>query len=173
MTRVKIRNPNSKDPNIKQELLEVLSRNEVYISRLIPIADGFVITTSSEADLDQIFNGVTDKILEDKGFQPMIPPELKANRSVIVFGVDSHIYNHELNEIILEIKNKNRWTKNEVSEVYKFPNSKTLKITFTQSKVANKALTTGLLLFSMSISPHQMKQEVFLSYTDLHDLLWN
>lgn len=91
MTRERIRSNNPKDPRRKVSLLGLLSENEIYVNRIFLTNDGFNIYTLNDGDLDRLFNGTTDKYLESKGFFPVIPPELKANRSVILFSVDSHM----------------------------------------------------------------------------------
>ena len=48
-----------------------------------------------------------------------------------------------------------------VQEVYKFRNSNTIKITFLDSDMAEKATEFGLLMFRMSIPPFQIHQEEY------------
>lgn len=161
MAKVKIKSSNSKDPRIKNSLLEILSRNDIYATRLISIPDGFVVLTWNEQDLDKIFNSTTNVQLEEEGLTPIIPLELKANRSVIILNVDTHIYSNNESDIMEEIMNKNDWAKENITNLVKFPNSQILKITFKQSSQAKKAQTAGLRLFSMSIPATQIKQEVY------------
>lgn len=107
MTRVRIRSNNLKDPNRKLRLLQLLSENEIYVNRIFVATDAFTIYTNDETDLDRLFNGITDKYLENNEFTPVIPPELKP-RSIIVFNVDAHIYNNDVDDMINEILEKKR-----------------------------------------------------------------
>ena len=107
MPRVKIKTSDSKDPRKKNSPLESLSKNDIFITKLIALPDGFVVITSDEQDLERIFNPATIKDLSSKDLHPLIPPELKANRSVIITNVDQHIYSNNEDDIISEIKNKN------------------------------------------------------------------
>lgn len=60
MTRVRIRTDNSKNPRRKQNLLEILSSCEIYVVRIIPATDTFIIITNTKNDLDKIFDGSTN-----------------------------------------------------------------------------------------------------------------
>lgn len=159
MVRVRIRSNNSKDPNRKLQLLQLLSENEIYVNRIIVATEAFIIITNEESDLDRLFNGVTDRYLQNSGFTPVMPPELKAKRSIIIFNVDSHIYNNEVEEMISEIMDKNAYTNNQVTDLLKIPRTKMIKITFTRTSIAKKATETGLRMFSMSIPTHQIEQD--------------
>ena len=108
MARVKIKSENSKEHRRKQKLLEILSTNEIYVTKIIDNRDGFVIITSNEQELDKILNGTTDQILEDNNFSPQLPPELQAQRSIMIFNVDQYIYSHSAEEMKQEISSNFR-----------------------------------------------------------------
>lgn len=97
MVRLKIKSPNSKDPGKKMELLGLLSSNGIYVTKIIATIDGFVILTYIEDEMDKIFNNNTDKQLQEKQFFLIIPPRLKANRSVLIFRMDKYIFTHSEN----------------------------------------------------------------------------
>lgn len=162
MAKVKIKSPNPKEERKKMKLLEILSTNEVYVTRIITISDGFITITNEENDLDKIFDGKTDQQLMQEGFTPIIPPELKAQRSIKIFNVENHIYDHETEEIATEIMEKNAFTNGQIQEITKPPRSKMLKITFTSTNIAKKAAEQGLRAFLMSLPPHQMEQDKFI-----------
>lgn len=162
MAKVKIKTTNPKEERKKLKLLEILSRNDVYATRIITIADGFVTITNEESDLDKIFDGKTDQQLIRDGFTPMIPPELKAQRSIKIFNVENTIYDHDTEEMITEIMERNPFTNNQIQEIEKPPRSKMLKITFTTTNIAKKAAEQGLKMYLMSIPPHQIEQDKFI-----------
>ena len=159
MTRVKIKSRDSKDPTAKTELLGILSSNDIFVNKTIPVSDGFVVITTSVNDQEKLFQGVTLNALEANGFYPQMPPELNAKRSVLLFNVDHHIYKNEEEEMKAEIESLNDWTSNQIVKIIKFQNSRTIKITFTQAKYAKKTIEMGLKCFSMSIPPHMIKAE--------------
>lgn len=162
MARLKIKSANSKDPQRKRELLSILSTNEIYVTRIITTNDGFVILTFNEEESDKVFKADTIQQLQSKQFNPITPPQLKANRSVLLFRVENFIFSHSESEIKEEIINHNDWVE-DITQIYKFPNSNTLKITFQETAKAQKALELGIKMFLMRISPHTMQQDTFLN----------
>lgn len=164
MTKVRIKTSNVTDPGKKLRLLQLLSENEIYANRIIVASDAFIIITNDEADLDRLFNGTTDQYLQNNGFEPVLPPELKAKRSIMVFNVDNHIFSNEKEEIISETMDRNAFTNNQITDLVKISNNnnKNIKITFTKTNIAKRATETGLRMFSMSISPHQIEQDKYI-----------
>lgn len=121
--------------------------------------DGFVILTSTDSESDKIFNNITDKQLLDNDFTPQIPSELRANRSVVLFKVDNHIFDNTEDDIKKEIEEKNDWV-GEVIQVYKFSKGNVMKVTFNETKKAKKALEIGMKMFSMKIPHYDIKQDI-------------
>lgn len=158
MARIKIKSPNSKDPGRLRLLLETLSRNDIYATKIIPVSDGFVVLTESDGELDKLFNNKTDKELDHNQFTPLIPPELKAHRSILIFKIDEHIYGHTEEDIQEELIAQNGWIL-DIANTDKFAKGKGLKITFHDSATAKKAQEKGLLAFSMRIPPYNIEQD--------------
>lgn len=96
--------------------------------------------------MDKVFNQNIHKQLMDKSYSPILPLQLKANRSVLVFRVDNYIFMHNEAEIMEEIIYHNEWVE-EINQVYKFPNSNTLKISFNETAKALRAQEQGLKCF--------------------------
>ena len=55
MARVKIKGKDSRLPSRKQKLLEVLSTNDIYVTKILLVNDGFIIFTLNDDELDKIF----------------------------------------------------------------------------------------------------------------------
>lgn len=81
--------------------------------------------TFKDADLDNIFNGTTNTDLSNNDFTPLIPPKLRANRSVVIFKVDNHIFQNTEDDMIRETENKNEWIEL-ITQIYKFPQGNTM-----------------------------------------------
>ncbi|MPC48298.1 hypothetical protein E2C01_042066 [Portunus trituberculatus] len=160
MARVKIKTNNNKDPRRKFALLNILSSNDIYPTNIIIVQDGFVIISSDE-EQEKIFQDSTKQELLQNDFTLITPPELKAKRTVIAFNINSHIYSNSEDDMINELYAHNTWLDNNIDTIFKFPNSKTIKITFTQAIYAQKAIDHGLKLFSMKIPHYQIQQEKF------------
>ena len=77
MPRVKIKTTNSSDPNKKAGLLNILSRNDIYLTNLIQLQDGYVIITTDD-DQDKLFQDKVKEELNQHDFITITPPELKA-----------------------------------------------------------------------------------------------
>ena len=90
-------------------------------------------------------------------FIPQVPPEIKAGRSVILKDLDTYLYDHCSDEIIGEIHQHNDWAK--LSEVFKFPNSRSIKLVFTHSALVEMCLSRGLNMFFMHVPGSHIKKK--------------
>lgn len=161
MPRVKIKHP---DPNDKTKLtlLRTLSENLIYATRIITVHDGFIVITRSDEDVDLIFRGNTHDDLKELNFKPILPPELRAKRTVIIFNTDEEILKHTEDDIAKELINENPWILGGIDNVFKIPKTRIIKITFNDTTVAKKATEQGLLGYCMSISPHTIKTDEYI-----------
>ncbi|MPC56148.1 hypothetical protein E2C01_050101 [Portunus trituberculatus] len=162
MARVKIKFKQPNEGPSKIKLLEILSSKCIYATTIIVIRDGYIVLTRNDEDTENILSKDVANQLRTKGYNHITPPEIKAKRTVIVSRLDSHIYQNDTEAIEREVSDNNDWiTDEDIEEIYKFPNSNTIKITFAQTAHAKKAQEKGILLFSMSIPPHQIKEETY------------
>ena len=159
MGRVKIKHPRPQELSTKTKLLEVFT-NAVRVNRLITVRDGVVVLPTTDQDADNIFAEATLRKLRDHGFEPLLPPELKAQRTVICFRLDDLLAAYTGEEMLQEVERLHGWAK--LAEVYKFPRSNTIKITFRSSDMAKKAMEDGLLMFGLTIPSYQMRMETYV-----------
>ena len=90
-----------------------------------------------------------------------MPFELRAQRTVLCMRLDELIYEHDKDNIKKEVERVQTWAK--ITDVYKFPRSNTIKITFQSSAMATKARENGLLMFSsLSVTPEQIREEIYI-----------
>lgn len=163
MTRVKIKFKQPNEGIHRITLLQTLSSHNIYATRIITTKDGYIVLTRTDEDTEHLLSKDVSTQLKSKGFTPVTPPELKAKRTTIITRLDNHIYNNTPEDIKNEIINQNSWlSEDDIEEIYKFPNSNTIKIIFLQTSAAKKAQTNGLLLFSMSIPPNQIQEETYI-----------
>lgn len=158
MGRVKIKHPRPKEIATRRKLLEIFSPN-IRAHKLIPTHDAIIALTDSDKDSDYIFQPNKIEELHKENFNPIMPPELKSKRTVICLRLDEIVYDNEPEDIKHEVERGQPWAK--VKEVYKFPRSNTIKITFLTSEMAGKACETGLLMFHMAITTSQIKEETY------------
>ena len=162
MSKIKIRS--TKDSSeLKRKLLDICSKSDIRIMKVFLNTDGCSVVCASEADADKLFMEPTIGVLASNDIHPVLPIALKAKRSVIVRNVDSIIYDNEVNTIINELHSRNPWAS--VQEIIKFPNSKTLKITFRTAEMSSKCLTNGLLFFQLFVPGNCIRGEVFIEIT--------
>ncbi|KAK8406389.1 hypothetical protein O3P69_007226 [Scylla paramamosain] len=130
-----------RDIGVRRQLLAILAP-AVKITRLILANDTVMVLTPTDKDADAIFqNGIPSR-LATKGFTPVVPPELRAQRTVICTGLDDLIYEHSPEEIVAEVGAQHNWAVAE--SVFKFPRSTTIKITFKDGDMARKAISEGI-----------------------------
>ena len=161
MARVKIKHL-EKTREKKSALLNILSQHGIYATNVIPTNDGFVVLNSNDDEMDKIFTDACMKELDAGGFTPILPPEMKAKRTVLLFNVDEEIMKQTTDEIEGEIYRCNAWAPDSIHTIFKFPRNPILKITYKQTAPANKSKDQGILMFSMRIPPHQIKAEEYI-----------
>lgn len=90
MARVKIKHPRPNNA-ARLKLLEILSVNLVYAIRITTSNDGYIILIRKEENLNKIFSEDITKSVENNNFTPILPPELKAKRTILII-VDKLIH---------------------------------------------------------------------------------
>ena len=163
MSRIKIKcRKNGREE--KLQLLEILCRKYIEISRITATHDGFVVLTVDEHSADSLFLHDTKNELMSKDFSPIMPPEMRAKKSIIIPRVDDVIYEETVVDIGEELIRENTWMGEikEIEDVYKFPNSPTLKITFSQTQIAKLCTEKGLKAFKISIPPQEITIETYV-----------
>lgn len=161
MPRVKIKHPDTSQER-RLLLLRTLSENIIYATRIINAQDGFIVLTRSDEEIDKIFQEKVFQELKKNNFQAVLPPELKAKRTILTFNTDDFIFHHTEKEIEEELLAKNQWMKEGIDSIFKIPRTKIMKITFKEAVAAKKATDNGILGFHMSIPPHAIKIEEYV-----------
>ena len=161
MPKVKIKHA---EPNnqAKITLLRTLSENLIYATRIISTQDGFVVLTRSDADVDLIFQTAIYDQLQENGFKPILPPELRAKRTILIFNTDENILKNKEEEILEEFLAENHWMSSGIENIYKIPRTKIMKVTFKDTIVPKKATEIGILGYNMCIAPHTIKIEEYI-----------
>ncbi len=117
----------------------------------MPTFDGFAVFTIDQHHGDSIFQPETRRELEAHGFTASMPTELRVKQSIIIPRADEIIYKKNTETIREEILRQNYWIGEENDiEIYKFPRTSTIKITFTQTIPGEKMYSHG----SQSIRYH-------------------
>lgn len=160
MARIKIKHPSPTD-QAKRNLLYILSKREVYATRVEQVRDGFVIITSTEAETDTLFKPPCLEELKGESFEPILPPDQQAKRAILCFGVDDYIKGHTEAEIKEEIYRANDFTEGRIESVQKFDRQPIIKIIFTETAPALKCKEHGVKMFNMRIPHHRIQEQEY------------
>lgn len=158
MPRVKIKH-SSPNGETKTNLLDILAQHDVYATRVEIAWDGFAVITSSEREADTLFEPTCHADLTAQRYTPILPPDQKAKRTILLFGVEEFIRKKPDEEIKSEIYRVNDFTVGQIDSIVQFSNI--IKIIFTQTAPAQKCKDIGLKMFNMRIPPHQVKEQEY------------
>lgn len=146
----------------RDAVLKVLNRHNVLCSKVHRAnADLILVYCNSANDVDKVFTSEAVNDLSQLDCEPTAPPDLHAKRSIIVKRLDSFIYDQDAESIKRELERVNPWLK--IRNLFKFPNSKTFKITCFNLDMVSRALSGGLLMFNLSISSNNISPEDFVN----------
>ena len=156
--RVKLINTGSESTHLKDEILRVCLAVTVRVIKLIPTSDNnFVLICFDLSDAEKLFtDDVSDK-LERINIKPVMPPNIRANRSILIYNLDEMIITNEENVMKNEIEERNNWCK--IVDLFKFKKTNGIKLVFQTSSMADSALSQGLFAFQLHIPPYSMKRD--------------
>jgi len=150
-------------PASRDAILAIFSNFGVKCSRLIsPSAEkrDYLVLCHSDLEADRVFDDDCVRALNAIHCEPVLPMNLKAKRSIIVKRIDSFIYdNCTADDIMTEFNDRND-SLTAVS-VFKFPNSKTMKVTFRCQSMAVTCANAGFKMFNLFIGPFDIQEEEY------------
>lgn len=161
-TSIRLRNIDRHHPTETSKIVQLAyGKFNVPFTRIFKTNEGFKAICRDEHDADKILGKNARDELEKIGLQVLLPPEIKAKRSVFIKQVDQIIGGNTAEEIKEEIEKENEWIK--VAEVVKMKNyTHLLKIRFEETTMAEKAKRQGILAYNMAISPSQIETEEYV-----------
>jgi len=157
-TKVLIKSNNAKTCT-KVNLLIICEKFKIKITKVTSSGSNFNLFCVTFSEAEKLFNVQVLTSLSDGGFTPVLPAQLKSNRSVIIRKIDSHIFDNTEALIKTELINCNSWCT--VGEIIKFNNS--IKIVFTSSEMADKCLSVGLSMFRLHIPGYNITKDRFVN----------
>jgi len=140
-------------------VLKLLKQNSVNTVSISVSGSVFVVKCSEASDMDKLFSTKCISDLANIDCSPVLPPRLKALRTILVHNVEPIIYHHSVDEIKLELERTNNYTK--VDDIYKFEKSKLLKITFSDQQTATRTTEQGIYLFDLHVPPTYISRDMF------------
>lgn len=149
-------------PQRKKTLLALLKDTlRVRFSKLTEAGDSFVVVCLSDDDVNKLIKSANFEKFREKQFKPVIPPHLRALRSLFLRDVDPEIMEYTEEDIFHEIQRENQWAK--VEEVKKF--GLLLKVQLADIDMADRALKEGLVMFSRHTNPATIEKEDYVDLT--------
>ena len=100
--------------------------------------------------------------LRKHGIDIQIPQEVRAKRTVFLRQLDRSVGSHSIDEIKSEIEEKNDWANNvTVTKIADYTHI--LKIEFDTMEAAERAVSGGINMFYMYVSPSQITIDDFIN----------
>ena len=135
---------------------------QVAFNRIIEIKNNFLVITRNQTDADKLLRSEMTKKFEERGYDLVAPPELRAKKTIFIRKLDRHIGDRNSDEIKTEIETQNTWAK--VAQVIKIKEyTHVIKVVFDEIKMADVAQERGMVAFNMSITPSQMEREEYIN----------
>lgn len=156
--RIKIRGPMDGG---RQQIMLIIVDFKIKFSQLFVAAEGlYCVICNSEQDADTLLSEPCMLALKTCDCHPIMPPDLKAKRSVIVRKLDSSIYDNTENELKEELQRKNTWLK--IVDLIKLGSSRSIKIICPSQNVAARMSEVGILIYHFSIPPTNIIRDKFI-----------
>ena len=149
---------------IKNELCSTIYNEGIKFSRIIPTGDTLIVVCLSEEQVDKLIATTTVQKLKEKSFEVIIPPHLKARKTVFIRRLDKDLTELPIEILKQDIEHRNNWAM--VEEVVKFPNMPSmLKVRFSDIRMARKAIEIGLSIGEYHLSTDSIEMEDFIQLT--------
>ena len=160
MSKIKLK-CNETTSAVRLDVLQIFRSVNIRCSRLVSINNNknLLAICHSDCDADQIFSNECLVALSAIGCTPIMPAHVKAKRSVLVKRVDAIIYDNASHDILKEINEHNEGIA--ATDVFKFPNSRIIKVTCANRTMALNCVKNGLRMFYLYVSPDDITGEEF------------
>jgi len=144
----------------KHDLLKILHENGIKISSITIKDDLFSVYCDENCSADLFFVPKCIEALSIIKCSPVMPPQLRASRTVLLHKLDTIIYENDISSIKNEIERVNNGIT--IADIYKFPNSRTVKITLNSQQAAETVFHGGLLAFNLVVPPRNISQDKYI-----------
>ena len=162
-THVRLKHIDKDNPTNKDAVTELAyGKFNVPFTRFFSTPDGFKAVCRSDRDTDKILTKEAIEEFVKHGLSVIIPPEIKAKRSIFVRRLDARIGKNNAEDIKEELERVNNWMK--IDEVHKIKDyTHLLKISFEEVGMAERAQHGGFLALNMAITSDQVEQEEYVN----------
>lgn len=152
------------DPRIKTSRAQIFEvafgQLSTPLTRLFDSGNGFYAATDDIKFIDQLLTPRAFSEFSKINIQPVLPPEIKAKRTIFVRQVDSSVGGRSSADLKKEICKLNQWAN--ITDIIKIKEyTHVFKIFCTDVSTASRILTDGFVAFFTKISPSQCEPEEF------------
>lgn len=126
--------------------------------RLTDTTNGFYAVTDDASAIDKLTSRKATELFKRINLTPVIPPDLRAKRTIFVRQLDRDVGSHTVEELKQEITSQQSWL--QIQEIVKIKHyTHVMKIITTDTTIAQRVLTDGFYLYNTKITPSQCEQE--------------
>lgn len=160
---VRLKHKDRANPTDRSRLIELAYVNlGVPLTRVFPTNDGYKMICRNDKEADKVLSSEAKKLFFNNGLVVVMPPEMKARRSVFVRKVDPYVGRHSAEEIKAEIERNQPSLR--IEEVIKIKDyTHVFKIVFEETAMVEIVLNNGFLAYNMSLTPDKIEREKFTS----------
>ena len=158
--KVRIQTKSNVSSENKLILLKVCNENSIRITKVTVHQNEYAVFCLNYSEAEKMFRHDVLLKFERKNFTPILPNDLRTNRSVIVERVDPDILKNECPSIKAELESCNDWCG--TVEIVKLPNSSKLKVIFSSSAIVERACKQGLFMYYLHIPHYNISKDIFV-----------
>ncbi len=126
--------------------------------RLTDTTNGFYAVTDDASAIDKLTSRKATELFRKINLTPIVPPDLRAKRTIFVRQLDRDVGSHTADELKHEITSQQSWL--QIQEIVKIKHyTHVMKIITTDTTIAQRVLTDGFYLYNTKITPSQCEQE--------------
>ena len=147
--RVKVKKKPPEKPT-KEDLLalrSIIGRGQITTHRYLPQNDGWIVLVQSVQHAQKMLDNTFREEINRIGLEIDLPPELKAQHTIVVKKLDFLIYDYSKKEIIEEIEEQNQ-ARQQVEDIYLMQKHDIIKIKFRNIELAQKIKQNGIYIYS-------------------------
>ncbi|KAF2347436.1 hypothetical protein FHG87_021807 [Trinorchestia longiramus] len=146
---------------INKKIFETTFKDhDVPLTKLSENNSGYYAITDEAAAVDKLTSLKATELFKKINLKPIVPPDLRAKRTILIRQQDSSIGKLTPEEITREIKSRQPWAK--ILGITKMKNyTHVIKITFSEISITQKILQNGLLMFSTKNTLSQIELEKY------------
>ena len=160
MARIKVRAKcDTDDDTMWKKILDKCSNLSIIILKLLPASNSFSIIVESTIEADKLFSDEAIAAFDSLNVKLILPPNLRASRTLLMFNIDPLIYDREVELIKADIMQRNNWCR--LDEVIKLHNARGLKLVFPSSTMVNSCIDSGLKVFQLFIPGYSFKRDIY------------